>query len=202
MGSCLENISLLIEGWYALIKQQKLRKRKTFRVEVASPKAPEGDERVSYLIGACDARSVEHRKKEFRCEEDHKCVGNDEKEEGCPKAIDFSRSPQDSDSWHEAGCQRQSYWAKAHLPPSYQEFPRCCFFSLLYGKKHTNSRGNDKEACKHNIIPSFKVLHLHAWKQKMIVSCKQVSGRCFQQQMLFWEGRMWFSEGFKAHWHV
>lgn len=66
--------------------------------QVASTKALERKEVVSYLIGACDARSIEHGKKEFRCEEDHKRIRNDEQEEGCPKAVDFSRSPEDSDS--------------------------------------------------------------------------------------------------------
>lgn len=65
---------------------------------MASPEALDREEVVSYLIGACDARSVEHGKKEFRCAEDHKGIRNDEKEEGCSEAVDFSRSPQDSDS--------------------------------------------------------------------------------------------------------
>lgn len=121
-------------------------------------------EELSYLVSAGDAGSVEHREKEFWREDDDKCICNEEESKGRPEAVHLGGGPQDSDSWHEAGCQRQRYRAKAHLPSSDQELPWSCLFPLLYSKEHPNSRGNDKEGCKYNIIPNCEALGLHAGK--------------------------------------
>lgn len=55
-------------------------------------------ELLSYLVGAGDARSVEHREKELRCEDNNKPIGDEEEDEGGPKAVDLRRGPQDGDS--------------------------------------------------------------------------------------------------------
>lgn len=53
---------------------------------------------MSYLVGAGDAGSVEHRQKELGCEEDDEGICNEEEQEGGPKAVDLRRRPQDGDS--------------------------------------------------------------------------------------------------------
>lgn len=158
-------------------------------------------ESLPYLISAGDARSVEHRQKELWCEDDDTSIRNHEDQEGGSKAIDLGRGSQDSDSWHKAGCQGQRHRAKAHLPSSNQELRGSHLFSLFNSKEHPYSRGNDKEGCKDDIIPNYKVLHLHAGKYgtRELLSTRSQGKSCFSrqswvQQMLCWERRLWFCE--------